>query len=85
MRGLAGCPQAAAEAPEGYLNPLVGWIPLRSGGLNPKLGFPSLEHQSLKSTQMTSSCEKPQGCSLPETDGCRCKEPLKGPMHIFYL
>ena len=58
-------------------------IPLRSVGSKPQAGLPSLQHQSLKSTQITSSWEKWQGVSLPGTESCRCREPFKGQMHKF--
>ena len=47
--------------------------------------IPSLEHQSLKSTQVTTSGEKQQGCSLPETDNGRPKGHLKGQYTHFHL
>ena len=45
-------------------------------GPKPKLS--SLEHQSPKGTQITTSGEKQQGCSGPQTDGWRCKGLFKG-------
>ena len=48
-------------------------------GLNQKLGSPA--YTEPKSTQITPSCEKWWGFSLPEMDGWRCREVFKGPMH----
>ena len=50
-------------------------------GSQPEAGILSLQHQNLKSTQITTGGEKQLGCSLPEKDGQRCKEPFKGPVH----
>ena len=55
-------------------------MPGRSVGSKPQAEIPSLEHQSPKSTQITS---KWQGYSLPGIDNWRCKELFKGPMHKF--
>ena len=62
---------------------MASWIILRSMGSKPYAGIPSLEHKSPASTQITSNCEKRQGCSLPGTDGWRHKELFKRPMHKF--
>ena len=70
-------PQVAA--PEGQLS---GWLdPLKRKGSKPVGGIPSLERQNPKSTEITTSGEKQQGCSLPEREGWRHKEPFKGPTH----
>ena len=51
VRGLAGLPQVAAKALEGYSQqPLEVW------GLNPKLGSPAYSTRARKGTQITSSC-----------------------------
>ena len=78
-RGLAGLPRAAAEVLEGYFS--GHRVPLRSVGSKSQAGLPSLQHQSWKETQKTSSCEKQQGFCLPGTDNWRFREPLKGPTH----
>ena len=57
--------------------------PWEECGVHPKLGFPSLEHQSPKSSQITTSSEKQQGRSLIETLSWRLKEPFKEPTHKF--
>ena len=83
VRGLAGLPSVAAEVLEGYFR---GWgIPLRSVRSKAWPRLPSLQSQSLKSTQIPFSCEKWQGCSLLEMDNWRCKEPFKGPTHKFFI
>ena len=56
---------------------------LRSVGSKPQAGLCSLQYQSPKSTQITSSCKKKKGFSLPEMDGTRYKGLFKGLMHKF--
>ena len=59
-------------------NLAADWI--SQGGVGSKLsaGILSLEHQSPKTTQKTTSGEKQRGCFPPETDGWRYKETSKG-------
>ena len=78
---LAGPPWVATEVLEGYLSSQLD--SLRRVGSKPLVWLPSVQHQSLKSTQITSSCEKWQDFSQPEMDGWRCKEPFKGPRYKF--
>ena len=66
-KGLAGLSCVAAEVPEGNFR--AGGLPLRSVGSKPQARLPTLQHQSQKGTQITSSCEKWQGFSLPGRDG----------------
>ena len=59
--------------------------PLRSVGSKPQAGLPSLQHQSPKRNQITSSCEKQLGFSLPWTESWSYREPFKEPTHKFHL
>ena len=61
-RGLDGLPQVAAEVLEGYLSGQGEF--LRSVRSKPQAGLSSLQHQSSKGTQITSSGKKCQGFSL---------------------
>ena len=54
-------------------------------GPNSKLGSLRLQQQSLKETQITSSCEKQQGFCLPGRNSWSCREPLKGQHTKFHL
>ena len=71
----------AAELPEGYLN--SQFYPLEKYGSKLLAGILSIEHESLKSMQITSNGKKHQDCSLPETDGWRRNEPRQRPTHTF--
>ena len=58
-----------------------GGFPLRTMGSEPQAGLPSLQHQSQKGAQTTSSCEKQQGFCLPGRDGSSLGMPHKMSMH----
>ena len=77
MEVLAGLPWVAAEVPKGYFSSQD--VPLRSVGSKPQAGLPSLQHQSQKVAQISSSCEKQQGFCLPGRNVWRGRECLKQP------
>ena len=58
-----------------------GGLLLRTVGSKHQAGLPSVQHQSKKGIQITSSCEKQQSFCLPWRDGCRHREPHKEPKH----
>ena len=82
-RGLAGLLRMTAEVLEGYFG---GWgFPWRSVESKPQAGLPSLQHQSWKGTQITSSSEKQQGfCRLGHMVG-DANSLLKGQHIKFHL